>query len=148
MPPKDNDIFNGQSEIFIYPNDYANCDPVSLGKTVANSLRYDKNDEDVSVPAITKGSYSFDLAARPSDKLLRRLLGIPQVKPDNLKYPNRKRAWRIKKKWFNRYQKPMEVGRVFFTQDKDGQQYAFIKTDCVLKKSGGIEYSARLCLLI
>ena len=27
------------------------------------------------------------------------------TKPDNLKYPNKHRKWRIQKKWFNRYQK-------------------------------------------
>lgn len=61
----------------------------------------------------------------------------PQTKPDNLKYPNRKRAWRVVKKWFNRYERPAIRSGIYHVQihTKDGQVIPGIITDVRIAKS-------------
>lgn len=61
----------------------------------------------------------------------------PQTKPDNLKYPKRKRAWRIVKKWFNRFERPaVRLGRYQVEiHAKDGSVIRGIITDVRIAKS-------------
>lgn len=57
------------------------------------------------------GQYSWGVSMNAkSSKALRKLL-YPITKPENLKYPNKHRKWRIQKKWFNRYEKQTLIGR-------------------------------------
>lgn len=63
------------------------------------------------------------------------------TKPDNLKYPNKHRKWRIQKKWFNRYQKEWMIRKVsveWIVNDL-GVQMPIHKeiSDVKLRKGGG-----------
>ena len=44
---------------------------------------------------------------------------ITRIQPD-LKYPKRKRAWRLVRKWFNRYQKPSLIGATIIAKPIEG----------------------------
>ena len=61
---------------------------------------------------------------------------MPQTKPDNLKYPNKKRKWRIRKKWFNRYEKQTWIGRRMVAVDKAGNKINMEITSVKLNKKG------------
>lgn len=63
------------------------------------------------------------------------------TKPDNLKYPNKHRKWRIQKKWFNRYQKEWMVRKMFieYIVNDLGVLQPILKDikDVKLRKDGG-----------
>ena len=64
-----------------------------------------------------------------------------QDRPSNLKYPNKKRKWRVKKKWFNRYEKPRMIGCVMKATNIESEQHLIGKVvvDVKLRKAGGNE---------
>lgn len=122
MPPKDTIFSNGPCEISFTPLDTpAEFSP--LGEVIADSLSIEADDAPTaSIPALTTGRYKFTVGDTNIDRDTReKLLGcaiypkagafsvIIQMgkeyihRPHNLKYPNKKRARRIWKKWRKRY---------------------------------------------
>lgn len=126
MPPKDTIFSNGPCEISFTPLDPpAEFSP--LGEVIADSLSVIEADEaseapTASIPALTTGRYKFTVGDTNIDRdTIEKLLGcaidrkagvfsvIIQTgkvyihRPRNLKYPNKKRARRIWKKWRRRY---------------------------------------------
>ena len=126
MPPKDTIFSNGPCEISFAPLDNL-TESHHLGEVIADSLSIIEADEaddapTASMPALTTGRYKFTIDDAQIDldtieKLLGcaidRKAGVFSViiqkgkeyirRPHNLKYPNKKRARRIWKKWRRRY---------------------------------------------
>lgn len=65
-----------------------------------------------------------------------------QDRPSNLKYPYKNRKWRIKKKWFNRYEKPRLIGSVVKSTNIESEQSLIGKVivDVKLRKAGGHKF--------
>ena len=126
MPPKDTIFSNGPCEISFAP--LANLtESHPLGEVIADSLSILEADEaddapTASIPALTTGRHKFTVGIPNIDRdTIEKLLGCaidrkPGVfsvivqkgkeyihRPHNLKYPNKKRARRIWKKWRRRY---------------------------------------------
>ena len=126
MPPKDTIISNGLGEISFAP--LANPTEVHpLEEVIADSLSIMEADEaddapTASIPALTTGRYEFTIDDAQIDRdTIEKLLGCaidPKAgvfsviiqtgkeyirRPHNLKYPNKKRAKRVWKKWRKRY---------------------------------------------
>lgn len=126
MPPKDTIFSNGPCEISFAP--VANLtEGHPLGGFIADVLSVIEADETsgaptASIPALTTGRYKFTVGDTNIDRdTIEKLLGcaidrkdgvfsvIIQMgkvyihRPHNLKYPNKKRARRIWKKWRKRY---------------------------------------------
>lgn len=126
MPPKDTIFSNGPCEISFAP--LANPTEFHpLGEVMADSLSVVEADEaadapTASIPALTTGRYKFTIDDAQGDRdTIEKLLGrgidrkagvfsvVIQMgkeyihRPHNLKYPNKKRARRIWKKWRRRY---------------------------------------------
>lgn len=78
--------------------------------------------------------------SKASRKELRKFLITDR--PWNLKYPNKKRKWRVVKKWFNRYEKPLLKHGVYDTPFGEIEVYS-----ATLRKAGGhnknVEIEAR-----
>lgn len=126
MPPKDTIFSNGPCEISFAP--LANPTEVHpLEEVIADSLSIIEADESsdaptASMPALTMGRYEFNVGDTNIDRdIIEKLFGCaidPKAgvfsvtiqtgevyihRPHNLKYPNKKRARRIWKKWRKRY---------------------------------------------
>ena len=126
MSPKDTIFSNGPCEISFAP--LANPTEVHpLEEVIADSLSIIEADEaddapTASIPALTTGRYEFTVDCTNIDRdTIEKLLGcaidrkagvfsvIVQKgkvyihRPHNLKYPNKKRARRVWKKWRRRY---------------------------------------------
>lgn len=121
MPPKDT-IFNGRPcEIFFAPID-SSTEFSSLGVVIADSLSYEADNEPTeSISAPTADKYEFAIGdVRIDSGFTSKFLGEASKKlgtfsvivqtgkeyiyrPKNLKYPNKKRARRIWKKWRRRF---------------------------------------------
>ena len=126
MPPKDTIFSNGPCEISFAP--LANpTEAHPLEEVIADSLSIIEADEaddapTSSIPALTTGRYEFTVDDTNIDrdtieKLLGRAIdrkaGVFSIivkkgkvyihRPHNLKYPNKKRARRVWKKWRKRY---------------------------------------------
>lgn len=129
MPPKDTIFSNGPCEISFTPLDTpAEFSP--LEEAIADSLSIIEADEadeadeapTASIPALTTGRYEFTVGDTNIDRdIIEKLLGCAIDRkagvfsvtiqtgkkyihrPRNLKYPNKKRARRIWKKWRRRY---------------------------------------------
>ena len=126
MPPKDTIFSNGPCKISFAP--LANpTESHPLGEVIADSLSIIEADEaddapTASVPALTEGRYEFTIDDAQIDRdtiekllgcAIDRKAGVFSVavqrgkeyirRPHNLKYPNKKRAKRVWKKWRRRY---------------------------------------------
>lgn len=126
MPPKDTIFSNGPCEMSFAP--LANPTEVHpLEEVIADSLSVIEADEaddapTASIPALTTGRYEFNVGDTNIDRdIIEKLFGCAIVRKDgvfsvtiqmgkkyihrprNLKYPNKKRARRIWKKWRKRY---------------------------------------------
>lgn len=117
-------LFNGKQQIIVFPHD-APEDATLLGEVIADSLEFtpSQDEEDIEVnKGAVNGRISFTLnnMTNLDDDTLTQVLGIgvaptnliasvsiegkPYIyRPDNLKYPNKKRAKRIWKKWKKRF---------------------------------------------
>ena len=125
MPPKDTIFSNGPCEISFAP--LANPTEVHpLEEVIADSLSIIEADEaddapTASIPALTTGRYKFTIDDAQIDRDITEILGcaidrkagvfsvVVQMgkeyirRPHNIKYPNKKRARRVWKKWRKRY---------------------------------------------
>ena len=73
--------------------------------------------------------------SKKQSKKMRRLLN-PLTRPERV--PAKKKvAWRLTKKWFNRYEKPGFIGRIVIAEAKDGSRYQMQITDVHISKAGG-----------
>lgn len=81
---------------------------------------------------------SFSASINMPEKSLRDLFKalLPKTKPENLKYPNKKRKWRIRKKWFNQYEKQTWIGREMEATDKNGNNIYMEITSAKLSNRG------------
>ena len=79
-------------------------------------------------------SASFSMPKTSQKNLFKSLM--PQTKPYNLKYPDKKRKWRIRKKWFNRYEKKILIGSQAMAVDKSGNKIYVEITSVKLTKNG------------
>lgn len=66
---------------------------------------------------------------------MRRLLQ-PLTRPAQVP-PKKKVAWRLVKKWFNRYEKPNTVDKQLTAVAKDGSLVNMVITDVRIEKAGG-----------
>lgn len=126
MTPKDTIFSNGPCEISFAP--LANPTEVHpLEEVIADSLSIIEADEaddapTASIPALTTGRYEFNVGDTNIDRdIIEKLFGcaidrkdgvfsitiqtgkVYIHRPHNLKYPNKKRAKRVWKKWRKRY---------------------------------------------
>lgn len=125
MPPKDTIFSNGSCEISFAP--LANPTEVHpLEEVIADSLSIEADEASeaptASIPALTTGRYEFNVGDTNIDRdIIEKLFGCAIVRkdgvfsviiqmgkeyihrPNNLKYPNKKRAKRVWKKWRKRY---------------------------------------------
>lgn len=87
-------------------------------------------------------SMSFDI---PVTKAMRKeFREMTRIRPD-LKCPHRKRAWRLVRKWFNRYQKSKMIGMTVVAQTVDGGNIPMVIQDVKIRKGcPGIEYGYTL----
>ncbi len=82
-------------------------------------------------PFRTSMTMSYDiLMTKDMRKYLREMA---RARP-NLKHPQRKCAWRLVRKWFNRYQKPRMIGMIVVAQTKDGKNYPMKTHDVKIRK--------------
>lgn len=117
-------FFNGKQQIIAFPHD-APEDAALLGEVISDSLEFapSQDEEDIEVnKGVCNGRISITLnnMTNLDDDTLTQVLGIgvaptnliasigiegkPYIcRPDNLKYPNKKRAKRIWKKWKKRF---------------------------------------------
>lgn len=81
-------------------------------------------------------SAALKFDSRKAAREFRRMVE-PQTKPYNLKHPKRKRAWRIIKKWFNRYERPeiQRNHRTVIMRSQNGDTINGIITDVRISKS-------------
>ena len=127
MPPKDTIFSNGPCKISFFAPSANLTEGHPLKEVIADSLSVIEADEaddapTASIPALTTGRYKFtvDVANIDRDTIekllgcaIDRKAGIFSVilqkgkeyirRPHNLKYPNKKRAKRVWKKWRKRY---------------------------------------------
>lgn len=86
----------------------------------------------------TKLSYSCSLSAM-SKKQRRecRRLFYPLTRPAHIS-PKKKVSWRLTKKWFNRYQKPVWLKRTVTADSEDGKTQVLARvTGVKISKAGG-----------
>lgn len=99
-----------------------------LGEPFKNSALFEEKEP----VATTATSYSVNI--RPPKGFWKYIK--PQIKPYNLKYPNKKRKWRIQKKWFNRYEKYHFLGNRICVERIDGMPFYAEITEVKLMKGG------------
>lgn len=84
----------------------------------------------------TKLSYSCDVTLNKKEtRKLYRLL-FPLTRPAQVS-PRKKVAWRLVRKWFNRYEKPNAIGKIVVIGQHDGQQTRARITDVRIVKASG-----------
>lgn len=90
--------------------------------------------DDAAIPE--KPSLSVTFEVKPNKQLRKWYRDQTRVAPD-LKYPKKKRAWRVKKKWFNRYQKPRFIGQIVAFEGEFGKSYPAKIVKAKICKNGG-----------
>ena len=83
-----------------------------------------------------KMSYSFSASINKKDARKLRLLVNPLTRPAHIS-PKKKVAWRLVRKWFNRYEKPTLIGRDVIAVSKDGTQIPMRIKNVRISKAGG-----------
>ena len=85
-----------------------------------------------------KMSYSFSTTISKKEARKLRLLKNPLTRPERVS-PRKKVAWRLVRKWFNRYEKPLAIGATVIIGQKAGQQIPIQAriTDVRIRKEGG-----------
>lgn len=120
---------------FAPKNDIDNLKP--LGKAIKNSGLFEEKES----IATTATSYCVNI--KPPKGFWKYIK--PQVKPYNLKYPNKKRKWRIQKKWFNRYEKYHFLGNRICLERIDSMPIYAEITEVKLTKGGGNKRNLSFC---
>lgn len=117
-------LFGGKRQILVFPHD-ASEDAALLGEVISDTLEFtpSQDEEDIEVnKGVVNGriSFTFNGGTISNSDTLTKLLGIAPThnpiaaavvvetgqfinRPKNLKYPNKKRAKRIWKKWKKRF---------------------------------------------
>lgn len=91
-------IFNGRSNIILYERD-ATGEQHELGQVVADSLSIlEEDDDSIDYATIVPETMSFSVNWRAKHSVERALMSLPPLHPDNIKHPNRKQKWRLRKK--------------------------------------------------
>lgn len=142
---KNKRIFASNSNVVLF--DPIEDNTLDLNSVVADTLEWtsEESDDFDDVPQTPNGVYSFSLncgsdlsnfqdflMGEPTDEQTREMSVVihganskPEIyRPHNLKYPNKKRAKRIKRKWFNRYGanfgQPIIIPKCQISFDADG----------------------------
>lgn len=117
-------LFNGEQQIIVFPHD-APEDAALLGEVISDNLEFtpSQDEEDIEVNrGVLNGriTFTFNGGTISNSDTMTKLLGIAPMqnpiaaavavepvqfinRPKNLKYPNKKRAKRIWKKWKKRF---------------------------------------------
>lgn len=114
------------------------CFGVSTKPSFENSVDLAETPfEQYEPPTWSAGKYEASLSIPKSD-FNWDLWKKPQNKPTNLKYPTRKRKFRVRKKWFNRYEKKAWLSRCLGFDSIEGglQMKPRQITDAKLSKQG------------
>lgn len=99
-----------------------------------------ERNEAISKPA----SLSMSCEVTVTKAMRKEFREMTRTRPD-LKRPHRKRAWRLVRKWFNRYQKPKMIGMTIVAQTVDGGNIPMTVQDVKIRKGyPGIEYGYTL----
>lgn len=134
-----NNPFTGKSQLFFANKDDMDFKP--LDKVVNNPIL--EHETPIAFAPTMPFHFSFNLpkVKRKSWKKKDWVLLLWQDQPSNLKYPNKKRKWRVKKKWFNRYEKPRLINCVVKATNIESEQHLIGKVivDVKLRKAGGHE---------
>ena len=82
------------------------------------------SDDDLAGPSETskkpfKAAKSISCEITMTKEMRKYLREMNRTQP-NLKHPRRKCAWRLRRKWFNRYQKPRIIGMMITAQTEGG----------------------------
>lgn len=96
---------------------------------------------DLSFPKPEKPkTISFSAEIPITKEMRKEYNNFTRTQPD-LKYPKRKRAWRLVRKWFNRYQKPRLIGMTMMAETIEWTNIPMTITDVKISKSNpGIMY--------
>lgn len=113
--------FNGESQLFFANKDDIDFKPI---KVINNPVLAPETP--IAFAPSEPYSCSFKLS-KDAWKFL-----FWQDRPSNLKYFYKNRKWRVKKKWFNRYEKPRLIGGKIRAEERDA-----IVTNVTLRKGGG-----------
>lgn len=92
-----------------------------------------EHSEPASVLVKEQTSVTFEV--KPNKQLRKWYREQTRAAPD-WKYPKKKRAWRLKKKWFNRYQKPRLLGQTIGFEGELGKSYPAKIVKAQIRKSG------------
>lgn len=86
--------------------------------------------------AIPTLSYSRDVTLNKKEARKLYRLFHPLTRPAQVS-PRKKVAWRLVRKWFNRYEKPTLIGRSVVAAAKDGTQLPMHIINVRISKAGG-----------
>ncbi len=81
-------------------------------------------------------SYSCDVTLNKKEARKLHRLFYPLTRPAQVS-PRKKVAWRLVRKWFNRYEKPALIGRGVIAVSKDGTQIPMRVKNVRISKAGG-----------
>lgn len=87
-------------------------------------------------PKPPQGTYTASIDWKP-DKVAKRWLWEQNRTRPDVKYPKKHRAWRIIKKWFNRYEKPSMIGKILICDNGHGWTYSIRVGSVKISKAGG-----------
>lgn len=118
----------------------------AIAATARHNTQRTANNKQMALPRIInspapepprKMSYSFSASISKKDARKLRLLVNPLTRPAHIS-PKKKVSWRLTKKWFNRYEKPIWLQRTITAVSKDGSQEVNARiTDVRITKAGG-----------
>lgn len=121
--------FEGESQLFFANKDDMDFKPI--GKVINNPVL--EPETPIAVAPAKPYRCVFNLPKKSVWDFL-----FWQDRPSNLKYPNKNRKWRVKKKWFNRYEKPRLIGCVLQATNIESKQHLIgnAVVDVKLRKAG------------
>ena len=107
-----------------------------IGTALMGTTELAAEPDELPKGCILPAQKSFSFSAKMSKKQARelRLLVSPLNRPAQVS-PRRKVAWRLVRKWFNRYEKPRMIGSTIGLNGLLGQLYTV--TDARITRGGG-----------
>lgn len=115
-------------------------DDVPIGDVVQGTITFEAESEETSTLDEISCRISFAIQELDVDKMQGFMLK-QQTRPRNLIRTNRRRKFRVRKKWFNRYERNTIIGMFLYAESDKGPVPALCVTDARLTKQG-INYTA------